>query len=49
MKNKFKVIILVGLLAVLCGSMYSTTMSTASAQLNYSIKVAKTSEGVLPL
>ena len=45
MKNKFKIIILVGVLAVLCGSMYSTTMSTASAQLNYSIKVAKTSEG----
>ncbi len=45
MKNKFKIIILVGVLAVLCGSMYSTTMSTASTQLNYSIKVAKTSEG----
>jgi hypothetical protein len=45
MKNKFKIIMLVGVLAVLCGSMYSTTMSTASAQLNYSIIVAKTSEG----
>ena len=45
MKNKFKTIILVGILAVFCGSMYYTTMSTASAQLNYSIKVAKTSEG----
>jgi hypothetical protein len=45
MNNKFKIIILVGVLAVLCSSMYSTTMSTASAQLNYSIKVAKTSEG----
>jgi hypothetical protein len=45
MKNKFKIIILVGVLAVLCGLMYSTTMSTASEQLNYSIKVAKTSEG----
>ena len=45
MKNKFKIIILVGVLAVLCGSMYSTSMSTASAQLSYSIQVAKTSEG----
>jgi len=45
MKNRFKITILVGVLAVLCGLMYSTTMSTASAQLNYSIKVAKTSEG----
>jgi len=45
MKNKFKTIILAGVLAVLCSSMYYTTMSTASAQLNYSIKVAKTSEG----
>ena len=45
MKNKFKTIILVGVLAVLCGSIYHTTMTTASAQLNYSIKVAKTSEG----
>ena len=45
MKNKFKTIILVGVLALLCGSIYYTTMSTASAQLNYSIKVAKTSEG----
>src|SRR5206468_11944605 len=45
MKNKFKTIILVGVLALLCGSIYYTTMSTASAQLNYSIKVTKTSEG----
>jgi hypothetical protein len=45
MKNKFKTIILAGVLAVLCSSMYYTTMSTASAQLNYSIKVAKSSEG----
>jgi hypothetical protein len=45
MKNRFKITILVGVLAVFCALMYSTTMSTASAQLNYSIKVAKTSEG----
>ena len=45
MKNRFTITILVGVLAVLCGLMYSTTISTASAQLNYSIKVAKTSEG----
>jgi hypothetical protein len=45
MKNRLKITILVGVLAVLCGLLYSTTMSTGSAQLNYSIKVAKTSEG----
>ena len=45
MKNKFKTIILVGVLAVFSGLMCSTTMSTASAQLNYSIKVAKTLDG----
>ena len=45
MKNRFKITILVGVLAVFCALMYSTTMSTASAQLNYSIKVAKTSDG----
>ena len=45
MENRFKITILVAVLAVFCGLMYSTTMSTASAQLNYSIKVAKTSEG----
>ena len=45
MENRFKITILVAVLAVFCGLMYSTTMSTANAQLNYSIKVAKTSEG----
>lgn len=45
MKKRFKITILVVVLAVVYGLMHSTTMSAASAQLNYSIKVAKTSEG----
>lgn len=45
MKNRFKITMLVGVLAVVYGLMYSTTMSEASAPLDYSIKVAKTSEG----
>ncbi len=44
MNNKFKITLLVGVVAVLCGSMYGTSMSTANAQSNYSIKVAKTSQ-----
>ena len=45
MSNKFKVALLIGVLVVMGGSICSTSMSTASAQSNYTIKVAKTTEG----
>ena len=44
MKNQFKITLLVGVVAVLCGSMFSVTSSTANAQSNYSVKVQKTSQ-----
>jgi hypothetical protein len=45
MSNKFKVALLIGVLVVMGGSICSASMSTASAQSNYTIKVAKTTEG----
>jgi len=33
MKNQFKIALLVGVVAVLCGSMFSVTTSTANAQI----------------
>lgn len=45
MSNKFKITLLIGVLVVMGGSICSTSMSTASAQSNYTIKVAKTTEG----
>ena len=44
MKNQFKITLLVGVVAVLCGSMFSVTSSTANAQSNYSVKTQKTSQ-----
>ena len=44
MKNQFKKALLVGVVAVLCCSMFSVTSSTANAQSNYSVKVQKTSQ-----
>jgi hypothetical protein len=44
MKNQLKITLLVGVVAVLCGSMFSVTSSTANAQSNYSVKVQKTSQ-----
>ena len=44
MKNQIKLTLLVGVVAVLCGSMFSVTSSTANAQSNYSVKVQKTSQ-----
>ncbi len=43
MSNKFKVTLLVVVMVV--GSICNTSMSPASAQSNYTIKVAKTTEG----
>ena len=46
MSNKFKITLLIGVLVVMGGaSICSTLMPTASAQSNYTIKVAKTTEG----
>jgi hypothetical protein len=45
MSNKFKVTLLVVVLVVMGGLICSMSMSTASAQSNYTIKVAKTTEG----
>lgn len=45
MKNKFKIAFLIGVLLVICYSIWSAAISTASAQSNYTIKVAKTTEG----
>jgi hypothetical protein len=47
MNNKFKITLFIGVLAVMGGSsIWSASMSTAAnAQSNYTIKVAKTTEG----
>ena len=45
MNNKFKITFLIGVIAVMGGSIWSTSMSTANAQSNYTIKVAKTTKG----
>lgn len=45
MSNIFKVTLFIGSLAVMGCFIYSTAMSTASAQSNYAINVAKTTEG----
>lgn len=44
MNYRFSIILLVGVVAVLGGSVWSVSMSTANAQSNYSIKVAKSSD-----
>ncbi len=45
MNNKFKITLLIGVLAVMGGGLiWSASMSTANAQSNYTIKVAKTTE-----
>ena len=44
MNYKFNIMLLVGVVAVLSGSVWSISMSTANAQSNYSIKVAKSGE-----
>ena len=44
MKKQIKLTLLFGVIAVLCGSMFSVTSSTANAQSNYSVKVQKTSQ-----
>ena len=45
MNNKFHTTILIGILAAMGCSIWSTSMSTANAQSNYTIKVAKTTQG----
>src|SRR5215216_2319288 len=45
MINKFKVSFLIGVLVVMGGSICSASMPIASAQPNYTINVAKTTEG----
>jgi hypothetical protein len=45
MSNKFRITHLVVVLVVMGGPICSTSMSTASAQSNYAINVAKTTEG----
>ena len=45
MNNKFQITILIGILAAIGCSIWSTSMSTANAQSNYTIKVAKTIQG----
>ena len=45
MNNKFQITILIGILAAMGCSIWSTSMSTANAQSNYTIKVAKTTQG----
>lgn len=44
MNYKFNIVLLVGVAAVLGGSIWSISMSTANAQSNYSIKVAKSAD-----
>jgi hypothetical protein len=44
MNYKLNIILLVGVAAVLGGSIWSISMSTANAQSNYSIKVAKSAD-----
>ena len=45
MSNKFNVALLTGFLVVMGGLICSTSVSTAGAQSNYTINVAKTTEG----
>jgi len=45
MNNKFQITLLIGILAAMGCSIWSTSMSTANAQSNYTIKVAKTTQG----
>ena len=45
MNNKFQITLLIGILAAMGCSIWSASMSTANAQSNYTIKVAKTTEG----
>jgi hypothetical protein len=45
MSNKFKITFLIGVIAVMSGPIWNTLMSTANAQSNYTIKVAKTTGG----
>jgi hypothetical protein len=45
MNNKFKITLLIGIITVMGGSIWSESMSTTNAQSNYTIKVAKTTEG----
>jgi hypothetical protein len=45
MNNRFKTLLLFGVVAVLCGSGYGITSSTASAQSNYSLKVNRDTAG----
>ena len=44
MNHKFNIILLVGVAAMLGGSILSISISSANAQSNYSIKVAKTTD-----
>lgn len=45
MNNKSKLTLLIGILVVIGGSVCSTSVSTASAQSSYTIKVGKTTDG----
>jgi hypothetical protein len=45
MNNKFKITLLIGVITVMGCSIWSTSMLTANAQSNYTIKVAKTTQG----
>ena len=45
MNNKFKITILIGVIAVIGAFLLNVPMSTTNAQSNYTIKVAKTTEG----
>lgn len=45
MNNKFKIIVLIGVLTVMWGWIWSVSMSTANAQSNTTIKVAKYTQG----
>ena len=45
MNNKFKITLLIGVITGMGCSIWSASMLTANAQSNYTIKVAKTTEG----
>lgn len=45
MSIKFEITLLIGVLVIIGGSIYSASTSTASAQSNYTINIAKTTEG----
>jgi hypothetical protein len=45
MNNKFKIPIFIGVLVVLVGLISNILLSTSHAQTNYTVKVAKTTEG----